>query len=89
MTRKEIEDLAESAAGRLAEHASSVLIIITVDQEATDGTGPRTGIFKTGGGNHYAQVGSAIEWLNGRDNAFLPPSTPPPNPPVDGDQWKG
>lgn len=76
----------EAAAARLAEHCDSVVVIVTYARPAEGPEGPRTGIYKGGRGNYYAQRGSTEEWL--RLSAADTEVTPTEDDNA-GEEWKG
>lgn len=52
-------ELLESHAARLMEHFDSVQIVAT----RFSGESQETDVFRAGGGNYYARLGSMKEWL--------------------------
>lgn len=84
-----VERMAEAAAARLAEHCDSVVVIVTYARPAEGPEGPRTGIYKAGRGNFYAQQGSTAEWLRQSREQTDYPTPDPDDGDDDGEQWKG
>lgn len=52
-------ELLEAHAARIMEHFDSVQIVAT----RFDGESQTTDVFRAGGGNYYARLGSMKEWL--------------------------
>lgn len=87
MDEKEIKTLFDDAAARIIEHADSVVIIVTFDGPTEQGQAPTRYTYKTGGGNYYAQVGSAAKWLEREKHGEFAQCVNPPRD-DDGESWK-